>query len=338
MHLTLLFPGLLWPAAAGDEPYRQARAPALELALGRARIAGAAGGTLAWLARQWQLGDAPPWGALSLLGDGGTPDAHFWMRADPVHLRVHRDHLVLADATAFAIAQTEAHAITDALNAHFAGDGFAFHPLRPDRWYLRVAAPPRLRTTPLAEVAGRDIEGRLPAGDDALAWHRHVNEIQMLLHALPANEARETRGELPVNSVWPWGGGVLPQGLPRPFEVIACDDPVIAGLALASGADQRPAAAGLDAMLPTPPRNALVVDDTFAAATRYGDLTAWQQALARSDAAWIAPALDALRAGRLAGLDLVLGGGDRMLTASLTRGELRRFWRRPHPLTRLARP
>ena len=37
----------------------------------------------------------------TLLADGGAPERHFWMRADPVHLRVGRDSLVLADGVSF---------------------------------------------------------------------------------------------------------------------------------------------------------------------------------------------------------------------------------------------
>jgi len=43
-----------------------------------------------------------------------------------------------------------------------------------------------------------------PKGVEALHWHQLFNEIQMLLFSHPVNEAREVRGELPVNSVWLW--------------------------------------------------------------------------------------------------------------------------------------
>ena len=49
----------------------------------------------------------------------------------------------------------------------------------------------------------------LPAGNEGSVWRRRMNEAQMVLHAHPGNEAREARGELPVNSVWFWGAGEL---------------------------------------------------------------------------------------------------------------------------------
>jgi len=79
----------------------------------------------------------------------------------------------------------------------------------PDRWYLRLDSLPDISTLPLSQVAGRNVHGLLPGGKDAARWHQLFNEIQMLLFAHPLNEARETRGALPINSLWFWGGGVM---------------------------------------------------------------------------------------------------------------------------------
>ncbi len=57
----------------------------------------------------------------------------------------------------------------------------------------------------------RSINSHLPRGDDALAWHRVMNEAQMIMHAHPVTAAREARGAPPANSIWLWGGGTLPR-------------------------------------------------------------------------------------------------------------------------------
>ena len=92
----------------------------------------------------------------------------------------------------------------------------------------------------------------------------------------------------------------------------------------------------LDAVRDEPAGRALVVLDSLAPAFGCGDFAGWAQALARLDAGWIAPATAELRAGRVSGLDLVLGGDARTLVVRLVRGDLRRFWRRPQPLARAA--
>jgi hypothetical protein len=127
-----------------------------------------------------------------------------WLRADPVNLALQRDRLLL---TGVQVGSEEAAALCASLNAHFSGQGMEFHAPHPQRWYVRLDALPRIRTTPLSQVVGGDVRRVLPAGEDAARWHQVFNEIQMLLHAHPLNDAREARGEPTINSVWFWGCG-----------------------------------------------------------------------------------------------------------------------------------
>ena len=52
----------------------------------------------------------------TLLADGGEPGPHYWMRADPVHLQVGRDSLVLADSAAFEVSRAESESLVETLN------------------------------------------------------------------------------------------------------------------------------------------------------------------------------------------------------------------------------
>jgi hypothetical protein len=58
----------------------------------------------------------------------------------------------------------------------------------------------------------------------------------------------------------------------------------------------------------------------------------WHDALARLEHDWFAPALAALRDGGLPGLTLTLSGDTGVVSYAVTRGALRKFWRR-RPLT-----
>ena len=215
MNCHLLIPNLFLPESAGAEPYRELALPALETLLARGSHQGLPGMSLErWLVAAFRI--APqhdlPLAPLNLRGDGIDPCDAWWVQADPVHLKVYRDELLLVDASCFEITRDEAAAMIAALNAHFGADGIEFVAPVPQRWYARVRAEPRILTTPTAEAAGRGIERFLPAGDDGPGWRRVINEAQMLLHGHPCNEAREQRGELPVNSVWFWGAGRLTDG------------------------------------------------------------------------------------------------------------------------------
>ena len=142
----------------------RARASALE-----------ARGLHAWLGEAFGVAPLPA-GALS------AGEAGFWLRADPVHLRVAGDRLVLAPA--HGLARAEAEALVQALNRHFAG-AQEFRVVQPAAWVLRTA-PAALDAPSAAEMAGRDIDAQLPGG----RWPALLNEIQMVLHAQPVNEQR----------------------------------------------------------------------------------------------------------------------------------------------------
>jgi hypothetical protein len=64
-----------------------------------------------------------------------------------------------------------------------------------------------------------------------------TNEAQMLLHAHPVNEARDRRGELTINSIWLWGGGVSPEIFAGDFRAVWSTDPLANGLAQGAGLD-----------------------------------------------------------------------------------------------------
>jgi hypothetical protein len=166
-----------------------------------------------------------PVAPLTWLGDGGSADERFWLRADPVHLRAERDALVLVDASRLKLEGAAVDSLVGSLNAHFDRDGLRFHAPAPARWYVSLPQAPDVATCPLSDVAGRSVNPLLPHGKDALTWHRRWNEVQMLLHEHPINQAREAAGEPSINSVWFWGGGTLPRVERRGFACVWGHDP-----------------------------------------------------------------------------------------------------------------
>ena len=232
MNCHLLVPNLFWPVAAGAEPYRGLDLPALEILLACGRRARAAGASLErWLAAAYRLPADLPLAPYALRGEGDEPGDHCWMCADPVHLKVHGDRLLLADASRFTVTPEEARDFIGTLNAHFAAEGITFIAPNPQRWYLRIAPGQNLRIAPTSEVAGRSIHEFLPAGVDGAPWRRILNEAQMALHDHPRNQERESRGELSVNSVWLWGAGEARE-LAAIYGVVWGDHPFTVGLAV----------------------------------------------------------------------------------------------------------
>ncbi len=254
-----------------------------------------------------------PVAPLCCLADGGDLADAYWLRADPVHLAADQDKLYLAaTAEMLEIAPEEAVQLAQEFNALFRADGWQLFPLTATRWYLRCDRAPAIATTPPQAALARDIRPLLPQGADAMAWHTLLNEVQMLFHTSGVNARRAQRSLPAINSLWPWGGGRLPQRCDIPWQRVYADDCMARGLALLGGRpwSPLPAAGGtvLDGEAP-----ALVVLDP-----RNSD---WSQ-LERD---WFVPLRDALRSGRLESLVLHLPGTSTRYR--LDRTLLRRWWR-----------
>ena len=264
------------------------------------------------VARQQDWPVAP----LTARADGLAPEDGYWLRLDPAHLEVGMGGLMLRPAAELALAPDEAQLLAASL-----GDlGLDLRAPVPTRWYLRLPEPPALTTRPLDQVAGEYLSGHLPGGRDASRLMARVNEAQMLLHDHPVNLAREARGLPPVNGLWLWGGGWVPDPL-RPDVTLAADNPEVR--ALAAGAGATPAS--------VPPR---LVDFVGHSRSRGLAVLAPEAAdgglsghFARLEGDWFKPLLRRLQSGQMRRLDLHLLARPGLSVALDSQGAWR-LWRR----------
>jgi hypothetical protein len=137
----------------------------------------------------------------------GSSATGYLLCADPVHLQVDRDQLLLDPAAVSDLGAQEAAHLTAALNQHFGADSLHFEAITPLEWVLEVPRVLELAAPAPQRLAGRPAAMFLPRGADA-AWARRLaNETQMLLHQAQVNQERESARKAAVNSVWLWGGG-----------------------------------------------------------------------------------------------------------------------------------
>jgi hypothetical protein len=338
VHCELIVPGLLPAGEYAAAALEGLRLPALELLLARGRRTADESISLEqWLARAFGLSEDTelPAGALTLAASGGAAGEATWMRADPAHLKLNRDELVLVPATAFGVKASDAEQLAETLNRHFNGE-LTFTPLSGERWCVRVDGIPAvgLRTKTPAEVAGRDINRHLPSGEGAMRWHTLLNEIQMLLHEHPANEAREARGEPAVNSVWLWGAGPMPSGIAAPWQSVTADDALALGLAQAAGLRHRPLPANADEWLDRLPEDGrqLAVLDPLRLTLALGDFDGWRLRMGELEERWFAPLVAALKNGRIGMVTVLVPDSESQRTFESTRNDLRHFWRRLKPV------
>jgi hypothetical protein len=327
MHCELVVPDLLGAGIKG-------RYPALELLLARGRrtIEGPKPQLLErWLHEAFSLEEKMiPAGALSLIAANRDPGSDSWLRADPVHLRLMRDRIVVVPAEALQISREEADAFCTSLNEHFAGV-MEVLPLDAGRWSARVFGKTlELDDVPALQVAGREI--RLDRARD-----RELTEIQMVLHVHPVNAAREARGEPAVNSLWLWGAGRASASTSHWKSVLA-DEPLVMGLAMLARTHYRSLPANAGQWLQSAPEDGrhLVVLDALRAPAMLLDVERYREALAKLEETWFAPLSKALRQGRVGMITLHVPDAAEAVSFETIRGDLRRFWRRPKPIERYA--
>lgn len=257
------------------------------------------------LPRSW------PMAALTRQQDVGDAMASAWLRADPAYVRPDINGArLLAYGDALQLTQADADALLPPLRPLFGDTGFPIDAPTPSRWYLRLPREAKLPTfIEPTEALGADLFEHLPEGPDGRRWRALLSEAQVVLHNHPHNDARIAAGKPPVNSLWFWGGGILPDHVTTAHALIQSDDATVLALAAAAKA---PTAA-------LPSRYALTTVDALLDLRAARDV----QLLAND---WLSPAMDAVRRGELARLQLDCEDGSGFV---LERRQHWRFWRKP---------
>jgi len=305
--------------------------------------------------------DEAPLAPYMLRADGGEPGNATWACVQPVHVRIAHDHLVLIDPASLELSDDEASTLLAVARPLIEELGVRIEAPQPTRWYLSSDAFGTLAGASPLRASGRNIEIWLPheahSGERSRAWMKLQNEVQMAWFEHPVNEAREARGLPAVNSIWFHAQGVA-QPLRSPFTRVLSEAAATRGLAISAGAAtdappasfgalmaaRRAAASGNDAAAnpagtvrgATRESHAgnhgesltLVELDPFSAPYIEQDWARWNSAFAALQTDWFEPALAALQAGELAELGLTLCGDTGSVTLNVTRGDLRKFWRR----------
>lgn len=239
----------------------------------------------------------------------------------PAHIHVARDHLVLTDVAQLELDEAQSRKLFASAAPLFTELGHEVVYGDERTWFLRADAWSGLRTSTPAAASGRNIDIWMPEGPGELAWRKLQNEVQMQWFSEALNEERELRGLKAVNSIWIWGGAEAPAATQSPYAASFG----LRGWHRAFGGED---AAGAAAVAQASGHRLLVLDALveLALAEEWG---LWLQRMEELDRDWLAPLLEALRAGALDAVNLVLGGADRLADVAVTRGALRKFWLKP---------
>lgn len=259
--------------------------------------------------------------ALRMWGQTGDRPTKWIAAADPVYLEPRLDHLCLHELRRTGVEARQLRSLINHLQATLAtGTEYGFTRLG-SYGYLSSKLPVATATMPAYVVDQQRPDEFLPAGDDTAVHRNLLSEIEMALHEHEVNLMRESNGQLPVNSLWLWGGGTAPEQTTRAQPPLFSDDALLTGYWYS----------GKGVAEPWPGNIAACIDQSvagFVAETPEFDnspelLESCLQELR-----------EALRSGRLSSLTLLFRDGIR---AHVRRSHALRVWRRGSRLLEAAR-
>jgi len=279
---------------------------AVARALARADRSAGAKGEREQLQRHFAVAQGSwPVAALTRQLDARDADGATWLRADPAFMAPDQQGArMLAHGESLGVDALDVAALLPDLRPTFADAGFVLDAPTPSRWYLRLSPEARLPEfdTP-DQVLGDDLFDHLPQAEAGRRWRALLTESQILLHQHPHNRDRVAQGKPPINSLWFWGGGRLPESVASSHAQVRSRDSLLRALAVAAGVDV----------------------DSDRQVDALVDLRHLRSLRQFSDEV-VQPLLDAMRRGELDRLVLDFQDGEAL---SLSAAQRWRFWRRP---------
>jgi hypothetical protein len=279
-----------------------------------------------WLARGDHLADAVPGrdaalrecfeftgmeipvAALTHSLDAADTGSALWLRADPAWVVADAVTLRLLACGDMQLSTDDCMALARPLKPLFGDAGFLLEPATPARWYLRCPPGAQLPAFSSPQAAlGDDIARHLPEGDAGRRWRHLLNEAQVILHNHPLNAERVRQGVAPVNSVWIWGAGTLPDWVRTTQSVVVSGDEIVHALARLA---EIPIGASLADALPTAVAGARILVDLDKPAL---------------EGEWQEPIQNALKDRTIAKVRLTFASGERYC---YRHGHRWRFWRK----------
>lgn len=286
MRLTLIVPHLFAFAEAYPLPKALQR-------LQRAQREGLSGRSLEeHLCRLYGLNTLPIAALTHALDTGSTRANKNLLRADPVHLSVQQNSMLVIPSQQLELQEQEVQALLTSLNSLLKEEQLELQAPHPERWYLQTHSADQTQFLSLPQALGRPLPPQTIFGDKAKLWKRRLSEIQMTLHEHPVNEAREARGLMPINHLWIWGGDTLDNPPQAPAAQLWGDHAVLNALAKLSQSETQAPAATFKRWLEKADHNKdhIIVLDTLSDAAHAGDVNSWIQELAKLTEQWLEPA------------------------------------------------
>jgi hypothetical protein len=261
------------------------------------------------------------------------PDSTAWI-ATPVHFIAGLTSLHLDRRSILRLPPTDLEHFAQDFNQMFGDSDLHLLPLPAGDFLMQGPATLTAATTEPARALVADLETSLPRGTDAKALKRLGAELEMWLHAHPLNEGRRRRGELPVSTLWLWGGGLQVTGGTHPAMLTSASntdaaaafgtDPYLAGLWRLQGSQVCALPDQLNNLPGDPRRQRAVFVAEVTPMLQANSHWSVFEALAELDRRFLSPALAALRQGTVESVILIANDTE----LSVRRHDRLKIWRR----------
>lgn len=220
----------------------------------------------------------------ALVAARGVSAAAFACVATPLQLAAGMSTVTLPADGILTLDALEAERMAADFNRQFGDAGTTLSVGRGTVLLCEFDRPLRVCTRDPEELLGRDLFDSQPGGIDGAQLRRLMSEMEMWLFDHPINRERTARGLPSVSGLWLWGGGIPLAAVPAVHGWTAGNDPLFAAFG-----DRRHFPSESSA-------GVLVCDER-------PDQPQWS----RVEQHWLAPAWAALRANRIARLELSVG-------------------------------
>jgi hypothetical protein len=199
MHLTIALPGLFWQDIGDlDYLYNNARLDKFNRLLKHAKmnILNYSYSDLVY-SSIYKDGTVANNLAHSL---GVNTEYRAFLVAEPTHLRLDRDRLLISEAELLQLDTDEAKSIINSINSHFAPE-IKIYFVSEHMWLVGHNLPIENDVFySILDITGENIDDYMPN----IKINKLINEVQMLLHSIIENKLRKDEGSLAVNSIWLW--------------------------------------------------------------------------------------------------------------------------------------
>ena len=167
--------------------------------------------------------------ALRMWGQTGDRPTKWIAAADPIYLEARLDHLCLHALRRVGVEPSQMRVLIDHLQDTLADSTNLGFTRLGSYGYLSAKTHFATATVPAYVVDQQKPDDYLPSGENT-AMHRNLlSEIEMALHEHEVNLEREANGDLPINSLWLWGGGTAPEQITRAQPPLFSDDALLTG-------------------------------------------------------------------------------------------------------------